>query len=201
MGLAQIYGQYYNRLIDIAKDPGAGLKEKDGAESKEDILDGVVLPPAIARCGCEFRPQPLTLEDVGRNLWKAHQKMDSNKIRDRQTTDRLYARKSKVLMNILSNKCARNWVIHEFFYSDIDREWYQNDGFISDLVKLGLPINAKTRLTKQEWSLVRCKIRPLPRLFSKPFIVEQLKRRNRHRALVRRLHQDPGVTKFSPRSV
>mmetsp|Transcript_21528 Transcript_21528/g.50982 ORF Transcript_21528/g.50982 Transcript_21528/m.50982 type:complete len:499 (-) Transcript_21528:100-1596(-) len=129
------------------------------------------------------------------------QRIDQHESRDKEATNRSYARKSKALLNVLSNRRARNWAIHEFFYNDLDREWYQNEGFIADLNKLGLPIDSNTRLTKQEWSLVRRKIRQRPRLFSKRFIAEQVIKRNRHRALVRRLQQDPGVAGFSPISV
>ncbi|VEU42303.1 unnamed protein product [Pseudo-nitzschia multistriata] len=174
------------------------LENESGNESKESACESAVLPPVVARCGLEFRRRALNLEEVRRKHRKSRKGRGGGAGRGAQATNRLYAKKCKALMTVLSNKLARSWTIHEFFYNDLDREWYQIDGFIADLVRLGLPINSNTKLTKQEWSLIRRTIRPRPRLFSKRFIAEQLKKRNHHRALVRRLQQDPEVTEFSP---
>jgi len=156
-------------------------------------MDGEVLPPVVARLGLEFRPRPVALEESSKVVPVAPSTSSFSGV-----TDKVRIRKSKTLKNALSNRRARRWAIHEFFYSDLDKEWYANDGFASDIAKLGLPIDASTRLTREEWGLIRRKIRPRPRLFSKRFIAEQLKKRNRHRALVRSLQQDPSATKFRP---
>lgn len=148
-----------------------------------------ILLPVVARLGLEFRKRPVGLEDAVRT---------SDTELNEWVTDRARFRKSRKLINTLSNKRARCWAMHEFFYSDVDKEWYRDDGFASDLAKHDIPIDAQTRLTREEWCLIRRKLRPRPRLFSKRFIADQLKLRNRHRALVRSLQQDPKVPEFAP---
>jgi hypothetical protein len=177
-------------------------EEEEEKESYQQIASEYIsLPPPIAKLGLEFRPQLLELKEVSktrRNIQKQDKDVDATTPKKKNYSDDLYVKNCKALMNTLSNKHARNWAVHEFFYSDMDREWYQNDGFVSELAKLGLPITSKTRLTKQEWSLVRCKLRSRPRLFSKRFIADQIKKRNRHRNLLRKLQQDPDITEFTP---
>ena len=176
------------------------MVEKEKESSQQIASEYISLPPPIAKLGLEFRPQLLKLKEVSKTPRNIQQKQDKgvDAPKKKNYSDDLYVKNCKTLMNTLSNKHARNWAVHEFFYSDMDREWYQNDGFISELAKLGLPITSKTRLTKQEWSLVRCKLRSRPRLFSKRFIADQIKKRNRHRNLLRKLQQDPDITEFSP---
>ncbi|OEU16845.1 hypothetical protein FRACYDRAFT_239438 [Fragilariopsis cylindrus CCMP1102] len=176
------------------------MVEKEKESSQQIASEYISLPPPIAKLGLEFRPQLLKLKEVSKTPRNIQQKQDKDvdAPKKKNYSDDLYVKNCKTLMNTLSNKHARNWAVHEFFYSDMDREWYQNDGFISELAKLGLPITSKTRLTKQEWSLVRCKLRSRPRLFSKRFIADQIKKRNRHRNLIRKLQQDPDITEFSP---
>jgi len=173
-------------------------EEKEEAPSQYFVSEEISLPPSIAMLGLEFRPQSLKLEEASnshRYLQKGNKDADGTP-KGNNYSDDLYVKNCKILMNTLSNKHARNWAAHEFFYSDMDREWYQNDGFISDLAKLGLPISSKTRFTKREWSIVRRKLRLRPRLFSKRFIADQIKKRNRHRSLIRQLQQDPEIIEF-----
>jgi hypothetical protein len=194
-GLATIYGPCF------AGDDDAEMRildEDDKEEKEPHKMQGSILPPVIARLGLEFYPKSIELEERSRTIpMKKHEHIGSGTSNER-VTNRARAQKSSMLRNALSNKRARRWAMNEFFYSDLDREWYRSDGFVSDLAKHGLPIDALTQLTKQEWNLVRRKLRSRPRLFSKHFIAEQLKRRNRHRALVRRLQQDSMVREFSP---
>lgn len=159
--------------------------EKDEIHKMEDRI----LPPVVARLGLEFRKRPVGLEEGVRT---------SDTGLDEWVTDRARLRKSRKLINTLSNKRARCWAMYEFFYSDVDKEWYRDDGFASDLAKHGIPIDAQTRLTREEWSLIRRKLLIRPRIFSKRFIADQLKLRNRHRALVRSLQQDPKIKEFAP---
>ena len=159
-------------------------------------MDKSILPPVVARLGLEFRTKPLGLEkDCGDVSVSSQQNPTGTEV---NITNKVRIKKSRQLRNILSNKRARLWAIHEFFYGDVDKEWYQKDGLVSDLAKLGFPIDAQTRLTRQEWILVRQALRPRPRLFSKRFIAEQLKKRDSHRAYIRRLQQDPSTHKFEP---
>jgi hypothetical protein len=147
------------------------------------------IPPALTKLGLEFRPRPLTIE--------------TKEVRSRkdiymgkyQSKD-VYASNCKMMLNALHTG-ARDWAIHEFFYSTIDRDWYRHDGFAADLARLKLPITSSSKLTRTEWSLIRRKVRGRPRLFSKRFIVEQIRRRNRYRSLIRQLQQDPTIPEFS----
>ena len=66
---------------------------------------------------------------------------------------------------------------------------YNFNEFHSDVAKLGLPRNLK--LTTREWRIVRRQIRPKPRRFSKRFLFDELKKRNRFRELVREAQQNP----------
>lgn len=157
-----------------------------------------ILPPMVARLGLEFRKRPVGLEKAARTSSLATEANTSDRELNERVADRTRLKKSKALINALSNRRTRYWAMYEFFYSDLDEQWYRDDGFASDLVKHGFPLDHRTRLTRQEWNLVRRKLRPGRRIFSKRFIADQLKRRNRHRALVRLLQQDPKVKDFAP---
>ena len=183
-GLATIYAQ--------DEDSNQLLRDREVGE--QDKMEGGILPPKVARVGLEFRRQPLELEERKRTFHPSNQESFS-------ISDNGRARTSKKVFNMLTNKHARRWAMHEFFYSDLDKEWYQKNGIASNLAKHGLPIDAQTQLTRQEWSLVRQKLRPRFRVFSKRFIAEQLKQRNRHRALLRKLQKDPAIEAFAPIAV
>eukprot|EP00531_Pseudo-nitzschia_arenysensis_P001072 CAMPEP_0116153242 /NCGR_PEP_ID=MMETSP0329-20121206/21123_1 /TAXON_ID=697910 /ORGANISM="Pseudo-nitzschia arenysensis, Strain B593" /LENGTH=912 /DNA_ID=CAMNT_0003650103 /DNA_START=248 /DNA_END=2986 /DNA_ORIENTATION=- len=177
-------------------DCGTGLLV--GEREKPHKMEDRILPPMVARLGLEFRKRPVGLGEAARTSSLATEENDSDGVLNERVTDRAPFRKSKSLINALSNKRTRYWAMYEFFYSDLDKQWYREDGFASELAKHGFPIDHRTRLTRQEWSLVRRKLRPRRRIFSKRFIADQLKRRNRHRALVRSLQQDPNVKDFAP---
>lgn len=148
------------------------------------------IPPALTKLGLEFRPRPVTIEEKE----VRPEKEEENFIGKFQAN--VYASNCKIMLNALRTG-ARDWAIHEFFYSNIDRDWYRHDGIASDLARLKLPITSSSKLTRTEWSLVRRKVRRRPRLFSKRFIVEQIRRRNRYRSLIRQLQQDPKLPEFS----
>ena len=183
-GLATIYSPYFRCV--------------DGEKRLPHKMQGSILPSVVARLGLEFRPLPLGLDEGGKSFPLINDGKTIDGALYGTITDRARVRKSKKLINALSNKRARCWAMYEFFYSDMDKDWYRNDGFASDLAKHGFPIDSRTRLTRQEWSLIRRKLRPRSRVFSKRFIAEQLSRRNRHRALVRKLQQDPKADAFVP---
>lgn len=180
-GLATIYTQ----------DEDSKRLFRDKEVDEQHKMEGSILPPIVARLGLEFRRRPIAPKEQSKTFHPSKQR--SANISD---TDRV--RTSRKVLNTLSNKHARRWAMHEFFYSDLDMEWYQNNGIASELAKHGLQIDARTKLTRQEWSLVRQKLRPRFRVFSKRFIAEQLKQRNRYRALVRKLQQDPFIEAFAP---
>jgi DIRP len=152
------------------------------------------LPPEIAKLGLELRPPRLSLHErplFYRGLEKGEQTPVTY-------STSMYEASVKSLTRSLQNSESRKWAIHEFFYSDIDKEWYRKKDIVEDFAKLGIPISSITRMTRAEWSLVRRKIRRRPRLFSKRFIAEQVQQRNQHRSLVRQLQQDPAITEVSP---
>ena len=85
---------------------------------------------------------------------------------------------------------ARSWARYEFFYSDIDRPWFNFNEFHIELAKHGVSPLAK--LTRKEWSAVREAIRGRPRRFSKKFISSEMNKLNSYRHLVRMM-QHTGV--------
>ena len=78
---------------------------------------------------------------------------------------------------------ARSWARHEFFYSDIDRPWFNFNEFQTELAKHG--ISPTVKLTRQEWSAVRKAIRGRPRRFSSKFVRDELVKLNNYRHLIR----------------
>ena len=188
MDLSMIYRPHFRA--------DAKMVSSAGYEEELYKIEKSILSPVVASLGLEFRSRPIDL-GASRTRPEAHIKK-KNCDRDSAAAHRALVRKSGALRNALSNKRARLWAVHEFFYSDLDKEWYRNDGFVSDLAELGLPIDSRTRMKREEWSLIRRKLPSRPRLFSKRFIAEQLKKRNRHRALVRKFQQDPTMKNFSP---
>lgn len=152
------------------------------------------IPPSLAKLGLEFRPRPVTLDTREFRSTKKGEDALS------KFQGSVYASNGKVLLNALHTR-ARQWAIHEFFYSSLDKDWYQHDGFASDVARLKLPLHSTSKFTRTEWSLVRRKIRRRPRLFSKRFIVDQIRRRNIHRSLVRQLQQDTKLPEFSALAV
>lgn len=72
---------------------------------------------------------------------------------------------------------------HEFFYSDIDKAWFNTNPYFQDLAAIGIP--SDIRLTSSEWSCVRRKFRKRTRRFSRRFILSQLKQLDEYRYTVR----------------
>jgi len=106
----------------------------------------------------------------------------------RRHTDQQYAQFCSRLMSCLQGP-ARLFATCEFFYSDIDRAWYNFNPFSSAASKLGVPKGAK--LTRREWSAVRRRMTNKPRRFSEKFIVSQLSDRNEYRSKYRELQNNP----------
>jgi hypothetical protein len=84
---------------------------------------------------------------------------------------------------------SRAWASYEFFYSDIDRPWYNQNDLLNKAAKLG--IDADARLTYPEWRAIRRRVQKKPRLFSKRFIADQTEELWKHRNSVRLLQQKP----------
>ena len=72
---------------------------------------------------------------------------------------------------------------HEFFYSDIDKAWFNANPYFQDLAAIGIP--SDIRLTSSEWSFVRRRLRKKTRRFSRSFIISQLKQLDKYRYTVR----------------
>lgn len=103
----------------------------------------------------------------------------------RRHKDSTYAKWCSQLVHCLSTS-GRNMAQHEWFYSDIDRAWYDHNEFAKDMERIGIPRDAK--LTRTEWSLVRKHIRGngrKPRRFSKKYIQSQLSKLEAYRDHVR----------------
>eukprot|EP00547_Thalassionema_nitzschioides_P001014 CAMPEP_0194207414 /NCGR_PEP_ID=MMETSP0156-20130528/6166_1 /TAXON_ID=33649 /ORGANISM="Thalassionema nitzschioides, Strain L26-B" /LENGTH=1028 /DNA_ID=CAMNT_0038934175 /DNA_START=177 /DNA_END=3263 /DNA_ORIENTATION=+ len=102
----------------------------------------------------------------------------------KEHTDPVYASLSSKLINCL-NSGGRSFARYEFFYSDIDRPWFNFNNFELDLSRLGIPTDIK--LTRTEWSIVRQQIRKRPRRFSKRFISQEVERLKDYRSVVRKM--------------
>lgn len=99
-------------------------------------------------------------------------------------TNSFYASLCSRLLNCL-NSGGRSFARYEFFYSDIDRPWFNFNYFELDLCKLGIPTD--TKLTRTEWSLVRQQIRKRPRRFSRNFVNQEVERLKDYRSIVRKM--------------
>lgn len=86
---------------------------------------------------------------------------------------------------------TRAFVTAEFFYADLDREWYNHNIVGAQLSKLGL--KADQAFTQGQWKALRRLIRQKPRRFSSNFIASQLNERNMYRCTVRRLQNNPSL--------
>jgi len=106
-------------------------------------------------------------------------------------SDRQYAQFCGRLVNCLQGQ-ARLFATCEFFYSSIDRPWYNQNPFANAAAELGIPKGAK--LTRREWAAVRRRMPKKPRRFSEKFIVSQLSDRNEYRSKVRKLQNNPHLS-------
>jgi len=91
------------------------------------------------------------------------------------------------LINCLQGN-GREMARHEFFYSDVDKAWFNFSEFHKELAEMGVPRNA--RLTRSEWSLVRSQMKNRPRIFSRKFIQSQFAQLQSYRQLVRKIQNN-----------
>lgn len=86
------------------------------------------------------------------------------------------------LSNCLTSDKLRRWCMFEWFYSAIDFPWFATHEFVNYLKHLRLSNMA--RLSRAEWSIIRSSLGK-PRRFSKTFLLEERKKLEQHRELVR----------------
>ena len=101
-------------------------------------------------------------------------------------TDTTYASWCSQLVHCLGSS-GRNMARYEFFYSDLDRSWFNCDTFAADVARTGIPKDA--RLTRSEKSLVRRSIKDRPRRFSRRFAKSQMNELNNYRDRVRKIQR------------
>jgi hypothetical protein len=101
-------------------------------------------------------------------------------------TDATYASWCSQLVHCLSSS-GRNMARYEFFYSDLDRSWFNYDTFAVDVARAGIPKDA--HLTRTEKSLVRRGIKGRPRCFSRRFAKSQTDELNNYRQRVRKIQR------------
>jgi hypothetical protein len=95
--------------------------------------------------------------------------------------DRRYASWCAKLINCLNGR-GRSFARNEFFYSDIDRPWFNFDSFRVELAKMG--ISPDTKFSRSEWSVIRQQIRKRPRRFSKNFVAEESNKLRKYRHVI-----------------
>lgn len=164
-----------------------GRKLKIDTERESDKK--VRLPQTFARLGISFS-LPLW-ENVSPASTISSRPNRTGPVRARHS-DIIYASWCNKLLNCLRGS-TRSWAMHEFFYSDIDRSWYDISEFAADIARLG--ILPGMTLSRREWRFVRRRINKRPRRFSKQFISEQLEDRDRHRRMVRHFRKYPEKAK------
>jgi len=88
------------------------------------------------------------------------------------------------LINCLQSS-ARVFARHEFFYSDIDKAWFNENPFHQDLNAHG--IDPGTKLTRKEWGTIRRAIKKSRRRFTRGFIDAEFRSLNKYRNTVRKI--------------
>merc|ERR1712194_79992 len=91
-------------------------------------------------------------------------------------------------MGILDGS-GRNFAKFEFFYSDIDRSWYDKNPLIKDLYKLGLKSPTTLPCTFAEWRMLRSKIPNKIKRFSPNFIKSQFSILQGYRNKIRKIQK------------
>jgi len=159
-------------------------------DAERDAGDKVEIPVHLSNTGVGHRLPSWESVNPASNIWDKSNQAELAPARGRHS-DEVYASWSHKLINLL-NGGARSWAMYEFFYSDIDRAWYNSNPFAKEVAKLGILPSAK--LTRREWSVVRRMMQKRPRRFSKHFISSQIEERNTFREMVRDLQRNPDKT-------
>jgi hypothetical protein len=78
---------------------------------------------------------------------------------------------------------GRTFARYEFFYSDIDRPWFKEDRFRTELSKRGVPPD--TNFSRRQWSVIRSMVFKRPRRFSPQFIKQERAKLEQYRSTMR----------------
>lgn len=78
---------------------------------------------------------------------------------------------------------SRPFTRYEFFYSDIDRPWFNYDWFDADLACRG--ISPESNFSRRDWIFIRGDSLRRPRRFSKRFIKQELRKLEEYRSTAR----------------
>lgn len=94
---------------------------------------------------------------------------------------------SKLMRRV--NTDGRPFTRYEYFYSDVDRPWFNYDWLSADLADRGIPPHSN--FERANWKAIRREVLPRPRRFSKRFIQQELRKLEEYRSTVRILqHTD-----------
>ena len=97
------------------------------------------------------------------------------------TDGRYSAWTSKLMRRV--NSDDRPFTRYEYFYSDVDRPWFNYDWLSAELADRGIPPHSN--FARTNWHLIRRKTLPRPRRFSKRFIQQELRKLEEYRSTVR----------------
>jgi len=100
-----------------------------------------------------------------------------------------------LLQHFLSAEKTRKWCLYEWFYSDIDKLFFEFNEFQVCLDELKIE---KTKLSRVEWSYIRQTYMGKPRRFSTAFLRDERRRLNLFRENVRRARDEKSISIIGP---
>ena len=163
------------------------LRNETGDARKEDEYVPIIasdpnrsLPAQIRKGGMVARDLPWAAQNPRRK--QASQNIPLLRPERREE----YAMYCDMIFSSLSGK-ARQRARFEFFYSELDKGWFQRSDFVEQAKRLGIPSGIE--LTPGEWKGIRRTLarKTKPRRFSKKFVEDKRKDLERYRRFVRLL--------------
>lgn len=142
---------------------------------KKGLVRKAVLSPSRRRKRQLFPNSPLNNSPIVSRTSKTH--LASHQVKDDN------ARRKLVLTNGLTSKLQK-WCLYEWFYSGIDRDYFEHNEFQEELNDMGLGMVEK--LTRAEWALVRQQMGPCRRRLSVNYFRKEIERLEQYREEVRR---------------
>lgn len=94
-----------------------------------------------------------------------------------------YGRSENYLQILSVSEKVKRWVVYEYFYSAIDKVYFEKNELLDCLTSLGIPYRS---LRRADFILIRKAIGK-PRRFSAKFIQEERQRLHRYREIAREL--------------